>query len=79
LTDKGIEALTSNKSIQFLKLYCYKRLTDQGLESLPKIGSLTELQIDSNPQLTEPEVQKLHSALPKSKIVSEFGTVEPTQ
>ena len=79
LTDKGVEALTPLKSLKYLRLTGCKRLTDQGLESLAKIGSLTDLQIQTNPQLTEAAVRKLQAALPKCKIVSDFGTLEPTK
>ena len=79
VTDKGIDVLTSLKSLERLELHGCKRLTDQVLESLAKISSLTELSITNNPQLTEPAIRKLHNALPKCKVVSDFGIFEPTQ
>ena len=79
LTDKGVELLAPLNSLETLQLSQCKRLTDQGLESLAKIGSLTYLEIQTNPQLTEAAVRKLQAALPKCKIVSDFGTLEPTK
>ena len=79
LTDKGVEALTSLKSLKRLELYDCNRLSDEGLESLARIGSLSDLQIQNNPQLTEAAVRKLQAALPKCRIVSDFGTHEPTR
>ena len=82
VSDRGLEILATSKLIDrlgALRLNHCSHLSDKGMESLAKIGSLTELLINGNPQLTEAAVRKLQAALPKCRIVSDFGTFEPNQ
>lgn len=52
------------------------RITDVGLRSLQRLRSLKELLLTHN-EISKGAVAQLHAALPKCKIVSDFGTLEP--
>jgi hypothetical protein len=77
ISDAGLETLSTSNTLKLLTIAACKRISDQCLESLAKIGSLTELQIQNNPQLTEAAVRKLQDALPKCQIVSDFPNIAP--
>ena len=79
IKDSGLASLTALKSLRVLGLIGCKRLSDTGLESLAKMSNLAELDIHTNPRLTEAAVRKLQAALPKCKIISDFPNItQPT-
>lgn len=79
ITDRGMESVAQIGTLTYLNIYANPQLTDKALEPLAKLTGLTDLAIFENPKLTEAAVRKLQAALPKCKIVSDFGTREPTR
>ncbi len=69
--DEGLAQFTSLKKLQSLDLSECPAISDRGLDSLAKIGSLTELQLDGNPRLTEPAIERLRAALPGCRVTSD--------
>ena len=79
VSDAGIELISTSKSLKSVVLTECKRISDQGLESLARMTGLAHVHVQNNPQITAAAVRKLQAALPKCRIVSDFGTLEPTK
>jgi serine/threonine protein kinase len=77
VNDNCLRDLAKSKTIRSLMLSGNKRMTDAGLQSLEKLNSLVDLQIQNNPQLTEPAIKKLAAALPNCKITWDGGVINP--
>lgn len=79
INDNCLRDLAKSQTIQRFLLSGNKRISDAGLRSLEQLDSLVDLQIQNNPQLTEPAIKKLAAALPNCKITWDGGVIEPTQ
>ena len=70
---KGLEKLTK---LRVLNLRGNKLTSVKGLE---KYTQLKALVLDDNPDLTKAQIDELHKALPKCKIIGPYGTLCPTE
>lgn len=73
--DRYAAALADNASLANVE-FTNSDLSDTGLDHLRRLASLATLDVQGT-KVTGAGVQKLHAALPRCRILSDHGTIEP--
>ena len=77
LTDEGLKHVVRIESLRVLVIIG-NELTAESIKELPKLKNLKELKLQISPNLKEADIEALSKTMPKVRIISDFGVIEPT-